>query len=181
MTLKACFRCLLATGLAFFMAQSAWAVDSVSLEIGDGDYTQLVRVGLQSQWQKRWWQSNGTHVGGYWDLTFSQWRWSASPGATQSYQHLTEVGITPVWRFQSDTQKGFYSEIGIGAHWLSEYYDNNGDRFSTRFQFGDHIGVGYVLQNGMDISLKIQHFSNAGIDQPNPGVLFGVLKVGYAF
>ncbi|MFZ6816534.1 acyloxyacyl hydrolase, partial [Undibacterium sp. Rencai35W] len=40
---------------------------------------------------------------------------------------------------------------------LSDIYDNNGRKFSTNFQFGDHIGVGYVLANGWDLAVKIQH------------------------
>ena len=181
MTLKVCFCRLLAAGLAVVLAPSALAIDSVSYEAGGGDNTQLVRIGLQSFWQKKWWQSNGTHVGGYWDLTLSRWRWASSQSATQTDQYLNDVGITPVLRLQSDSQKGFYAEAGIGAHLLSDYYDTGGGRFSTRFQFGDHIGLGYVMQNGVDLALKLQHFSNGGIKQPNPGVTFGILKLGYAF
>lgn len=41
--------------------------------------------------------------------------------------------------------------------------------------------MGYLMQNGMDLSLKIQHVSNGGIRQPNPGVLIGIVKLGYEF
>lgn len=182
MTIPVCFRRLLAASFAVAMAPSAFALDSVSFEFGGGDNTQLVRIGLQSQWHQKWWQSNGTHVGGYWDMTFSQWRWTSAQGAIRTDQNLYDVGITPVLRLQSDSQKGFYAEAGIGAHLLSsDYFVPSGQRFSTRFQFGDHFGLGYVMQNGVDLSLKIQHFSNGGIKQPNPGVLFGILKLGYAF
>ena len=182
MTPRACFCRLFVAGLAVLWAPSALAIDSVSFELGAGEDTQLVRIGLQSLWQKKWLQSNGTHVGGYWDLTLSRWRWASSRSATQTDQYLNDLGITPVLRLQSDSQKGFYAEVGIGAHLLSsDFYDTDGERFSTRFQFGDHFGLGYVMQNGVDLSLKIQHFSNGGIKQPNPGVLFGILKLGYAF
>lgn len=182
MTLKTIVYRLLVAGPAALFAPCALAIDSGSFELGTGDQTQVARVGLQSQWPTTWPQSNGTHLGAYWDLTFSQWRWTRPPGASHANQELYDLGITPVFRLQSDGKKGFYAEAGIGAHLLfSDYYDPSGERFSTRFQFGDHFGVGYVTQDGMDLSLKIQHFSNGGIRQPNPGVLFGVLKLGYAF
>ena len=182
MSLKLCFCRLLGAGLAVALAPSAFAFDSVSFELGGGDNTQVARIGLQSRWHKQWLQSNGTHLGGYWDLTLSQWRWTPAQGATNTNENLIDIGITPVLRLQSDSRKGFYAEVGIGAHLLSsDFYNSEGQRFSTRFQFGDHFGLGYVMQNGVDLSLKIQHFSNGGIKQPNPGVLFGVLKLGYAF
>ena len=157
----------------------AFAVDSISAEIGTGNHTDLVRVGAQWQWEKRWWQSNGTNIGGYWDLNLGHWRGDRYQGIPGSKQNITTIGITPVFRFQKDNLQGWYGEIGIGANWLSDYYDVNGRRFSTRFQFGDHLGVGYVFANKLDVSLRYQHFSNGSIDTPNPGVNFTVLRVSY--
>jgi hypothetical protein len=48
-------------------------------------------------------------------------------------------------------------------------------RFSTAFNFGDHIGIGYRTGRG-EWSLRLQHFSNAGIDTPNPGEDFVQLR-----
>ncbi|MGK2900546.1 MAG: acyloxyacyl hydrolase, partial [Burkholderiaceae bacterium] len=45
-----------------------------------------------------------------------------------------------------------------------------GDSFSTAFQFGDHLGVGYQLTPSQRVSLRLSHFSNAAIKQPNPGL-----------
>jgi lipid A 3-O-deacylase len=63
----------------------------------------------------------------------------------------------------------------------SHVYNNNGRAFSTAFQFGDHIGVGYVFSNGWEAGLKIQHFSNGAIKKPNPGANVATVKVGYHF
>lgn len=161
-------------------ALNGHAADSASIEYGTGNKTQFVRFGAQWKWDKQWFQSNGTHLGGYWDATLSQWRGNRYQG-TDATQNLTDIGITPVFRFEADDKKGWYAEAGIGAHYLSSIYDNNNRKFSTTFQFGDHIGVGCVLSNGWDIGLKIQHFSNGGIKHPNPGANFAVLKAGYAF
>ena len=162
------------------VSQSANAVDSSSVEFATGNKTQLVRVGAQWNWNKEWFKSNGTHLGAYWDGTLAEWRGNdyQRTGTTQS---LTDVGITPVFRLQNDDKKGPYAEAGIGVHVLSKFYDNNGRTFSTHFQFGDHIGIGYVTNNGWDLALKAQHYSNGAVKHPNPGVNFFVLKAAYSF
>jgi lipid A 3-O-deacylase len=172
---------MLALVMVGSIVRPALAIDSVSFELGAGQHARLARVGLQSQWQSRWWETDTWHLGGYWDFTLAQWREMRFGGIHEKRQSLTDVGVTPVLRYQSSSKKGAYLEIGIGAHLLSDLYNNDGRKFSTRFQFGDHIGVGYVTQNRLAISLQLQHFSNAGLKRPNPGVLLGVVKLEYAF
>lgn len=170
----------LASMLAAACSHSA-AVDSISFETGSGSNTKIVRLSAQWKWERQWWRSNGTHIGGYWDLSLDRWREDSFQNVPGNSQNITVIGITPIFRFQNDSMRGFYAEAGIGAHFLSALYDNSGKQLSTRFQFGDHIGVGYMFPNNLDISLKFQHFSNGGIKQPNNGVNFSVLRVGYAF
>jgi hypothetical protein len=141
----------------------------------------MARVSAQWKWEPQWWRSNGTHISGYWDLNLAQWRGTRFRGIPDETQNITSIGITPVFRFQKDTMKGFYAEAGIGANYLSELYDNDDNQLSTRFQFGDHIGIGYVFENNLDLGLKIQHFSNGGIKDPNNGVNFAVVRVSYPF
>jgi lipid A 3-O-deacylase len=167
--------------LALLAPQAALAIDSVSFELGAGQQARFARVGMQSNWDQRWWQSNGKHLDAYWDMTLAQWREMRFKGQHDTRQSLTDIGLTPVLRYQADSKKGLYAELGIGLHLLSDLYDNDGRRFSTRMQFGDHIGIGYVTQNRLTISLQLQHFSNGGIKRPNPGVLLGVVKVAVEF
>lgn len=171
---------LVSTTLFAIASPPARAVDAFSLEAGSGEHVTLLRIGAQSNWEKRWWQSNGTHIGGHWDLTIAYWRATRFQNADRT-QNITDIGITPVFRFQNDSRLGWYGELGIGAHYLSELYNNDGDRFSTRFQFGDHVAIGYVFSNQLEIGLKFQHFSNGGIKKPNGGADFYVVKVSYAF
>lgn len=175
---------VLAAVCAITVANSSVAGDQVfdgaSFEYGSGTKTRMVRVGLQKDWETRFFESNGTHVGTYWDLTFAHWRgnqYRNIPGATQ---HLNDIGLTPVLRFQKDSKQGLYGEFGIGWHLLSELYDNNDFKLSTHFQFGDHVGIGYVAGK-WDLSAKVQHFSNGGYKKPNTGVNFIVLKAAYRF
>jgi lipid A 3-O-deacylase len=173
---------MLAATLALLAAQStAYALDSVSAEFATGNKTKMVRFGAQWDWNKHWFQSNGTHLGGYWDLTIAKWHGTQFQNVSGSVQNLTDIGITQVVRFQKDSKLGFYAELGLGAHRLSDLYNNDGRRLSTRFQFGDHLGFGYVFSNKIDVALKFQHFSNGGYKQPNNGVNFGVAKISYPF
>ena len=157
------------------------AADSASLEWASGNQTQMLRLGVQWAWQEPLWQGNDSLIGGYWDLTLAHWREQRYKGRADTEQEVISVGITPVLRFQQSSRVGFYAEAGIGLHLLSEPYDNNGHVLSGNLQFGDHIGLGYVFKNQVDLSLKIQHFSNGGTQKPNDGTNFVVIKLGRSF
>jgi hypothetical protein len=147
-----------------------------SVEYGAGTKVELVRLALQRPWEQRWCATNGKHASGYWDLSLARWRGKAYQSNQGHHQYITDVGLTPVLRFQADDRKGWYGEGGIGLHFLSELYDNDNARLSTRAQFGDHLGLGYVFAGGWDLGVKIQHFSNGGAKRPNSGVNFIVFN-----
>lgn len=183
MSLNAIVRNSLLAGAALLGFQSAaHAVDSVSLELAAGKHhTQLARVAAQWNWDKKWFDSNGTHLSGYWDASLAMWQGNRYKGVDGQKQRFADIGFTPVFRFERSNKKGPYAEAGIGVHLFSETYNNDGRQLSTAFQFGDHIGAGYVFANGLDLGLKLQHFSNGGIKKPNGGADFAVLRVAYAF
>jgi lipid A 3-O-deacylase len=176
-----CCKIMIGGGLLAGICPASFAVDSVSLEIGTGNRTRLTRAGMQWAWERQWRNSDGTHVGGYWDLTLAQWQSSRYRNQPGNKHLLTAIGITPVFRFQNDSLAGLYGEAGIGLHHLFDLYDNNGRQLSTNFEFASHVGVGYVFQNSLDIGVKIQHFSNGSIKKPNNGVNFIVLRTSYRF
>lgn len=163
------------------MQLPCYALDSASFELAGGNKTKMARIGAQWNWGRQWWQSNGSYIGGHWDVSLAQWRgnqYRNVPGATQS---ITDIGVTPVLRFQRDDKTGFYGEAGIGMHFLSDLYNNNGRQLSTHFQLGNHLGIGYVFKNNVDVGLRFQHYSNAGIKNPNSGVNFTIVRAGYQF
>ena len=178
-------RQILAAGLAVFAAQCCVAadnsVDSASFEFATGRKIQMVRFGVQSDWGTRWFQSNGTHLSGYWDTSLAKWRGNQYRDIPDTHQYLTDIGFTPVFRFERDDKKGAYAEGAIGVHRLSQLYDNDGRRLSTRFEFGDHLGAGYIFDNKWEVGMKLQHFSNGGYKKPNSGVNFIVAKVSTHF
>ncbi len=167
--------------MALPMTVSAFEVDNASFEIGGGAKVQMVRFGVQKNWQKKYFHSNGTHVAAFWDFSIAQWRGNAYRNTSGQQQHIIDIGATPTFRFQSDNLKGWYGEVGIGYHLLSELYNNDNNQLSTAFQFGDHIGAGYVFNNGWEVGMKIQHFSNGGIKKPNSGVNFLLVKLARPF
>ena len=173
---------LLATLLMLPQASAADnLIDRVSLEAGSGTSVVMVRLGVQRNFTSRWFVSNGTHLGGYWDASLAQWRGNKYRNIRGQHQNITNIGLTPVFRLQADNLRGWYAEGGIGVNWLSDHYDNSSNQLSTKFQFGDHIGTGYVFDNGWDVGVKLQHFSNGGIKRPNSGVNFVLIKAARSF
>ena len=156
-------------------------VDSASFEVGTGSKVQMVRFAAQSDWSQRWFDSNGTHLSGYWDANLAQWRGNAYQNKPGQKQNITVIGLTPVFRFERADKKGWYGEGGIGVSLFSELYNNDSNRLSTAFQFGDHIGAGYVFDNKWELGMKIQHYSNGGFKKPNSGVNWFVVKAAYHF
>ncbi|WP_410505613.1 acyloxyacyl hydrolase [Janthinobacterium sp.] len=176
----------LAATAALLIMQTSFAaddklIDSAYAEFASGTRTQMLRAGVTSDWSQRWFQSNGTHLSGYWDASAGAWRGNRYQNVQGATQNLYDIGFTPVFRFERDDKKGFYAEGGIGVHMLSKLYDNDDYRLSTHFQFGDHIGVGYVFDNKWELGMKIQHFSNGGYKKPNTGVNFLNIKASYHF
>lgn len=175
----------LAAFAALLIVQSAFASglapDNVSLEFGTGAKVQMLGLAVQSTWDRRWFESNGTYLGAFWDLSLAQWRGNAYRNVAGQHQDITVIGVTPTFRLQASDRRGWYAELGIGYHLLSTLYNNDDNRLSTAFQFGDHLGAGYVFANGWEVAAKLQHFSNGGIKRPNSGVNFAVFKLARPF
>ena len=143
------------------------AVDSFSAELGHG--TRGVddwRVGVQWRQKPKWLENTNMHL--YWDATLGAWE--SDIGTVQ------ELGLTPTFRYGID--QGAYFDVGVGFHVLSETRISSQIEFSTKFQFGDHLGIGYRFDR-YDVSMRLQHLSNAGIRNPNPGVNFLQVRFQY--
>ena len=161
-------------------ADTGW-IDSVSVEYGSGPKVRMGRLALQKNWDAQWFASNGRHLGGYWDVSAAYWRGTSYRNVPGQHQNLAVIGFTPVVRYQRDDKLGWYAEAGVGATLFSELYNNDGHQLSTAFQFGDHLGIGYVTPNKWDLALKFRHYSNASIKRPNSGANFVVVSARYAF
>jgi hypothetical protein len=146
------------------------AVDSVSAEYGVGTReVNLWRIGLQWKARPLDWMEKHDRWSWYWDASLGGWH--GNEGTVHDF------GMTPVFRYMK-VSHGFYLEGGIGAHILTDSHINSDLGFSTRFQFGDHIGIG-LYRGKWDWQLRLQHLSNGGMSNPNPGINFLIGRVQY--
>lgn len=141
------------------------------VQAGAAEHANAINVGLTRDWR---WQKQYSlgRVTGYWEGTLGRW-------FVQGRRDSTQVGLTPVLRLYPDAWRpGWFVEGGIGVNAISPRYDNGRKRFSTTFQFGDHAAVGKRFGAGQrqEWSLRLQHYSNARIEQPNPGENFLQLR-----
>lgn len=149
-------------------AGTAHALDGMSFEVGRGnDATDAGRLGLAWNWDARWWERGGWHLGAYWELQLGEWN---------NGHNTRDVSLTPVFRYQrSSGEVRPYLEAAIGFHMLSDLNISRRRFFSTRFQYGDHLGVGVRLGRH-DLGVRLQHVSNGGLARPNPGINFLLLR-----
>lgn len=176
---------ILAASAAFLCLHNAGAsdlpIDSVYAEYGSASKVQMVRAGATSRWNGSWFEADGRRLVAYTDASVGAWHGTRAHGVNGAHQNLLDIGLTPVFRYQNDSGLGFFAEGGIGIHLLSKLYDNNDDKLSTAFQFGDHIGAGYVFNKNWSVTVKYQHFSNGGIKSPNSGADFAIVRLNYKF
>lgn len=161
--------------LACVAAPAALAQDAPTrswfVQGGVAERSESVNVGLTRDWRWRKAYDIGT-LTGYWEGTLGRWR-------VDGQRDSTVIGLTPVLRLHPHRwSPGWFVEAGIGLNVITPLYDNGKDRFSTAFQFGDHLAVGkrFGAARQHEWALRIQHYSNARIKQPNPGENFLQLR-----
>lgn len=164
------------TTLFLLFAAPTQAVDGLSFEAGRGnDKTDLWRAGVQWNWQQRWLAQRSWTLGAYWDLQLGRWSGAREP--------VWDLSVTPVFRLERARRDRFvpYLEAAIGFHLLSTVRVSPRREFSTRFQYGDHLGVGlrFGEHHRWDMGLRLQHLSNGGLARPNPGINFLQLRLAY--
>lgn len=155
---------------------------SVYLQGNWGEHgTDAVTLGATLPWNS--WRTDlwGSEVRGHWDVYASRWSFDGEPGR---YSHSYLLGITPTLRLRPDQgRSAWFFEGGIGATVANKRFVTDRKEFSTRFNFASHIGVGvnFGEQRRHEVSLRVQHLSNAGIKHPNPGENLVQLRYGYHF
>jgi lipid A 3-O-deacylase len=162
--------------------RSFWLPDTYFAQLGAAEKdTNAYTVGATWNWN---WnrQFRFGMVTGYTEATVGRWETEINGGEASNW--FTQVGITPVLRlFPPLGDNRWFAEVGIGANYISPAYQTDGKRFSTEFNFGDHAAFGRILgdHRQASVALRIQHFSNGGIDAPNPGENFAQLRYSHQF
>ncbi|WP_436289524.1 acyloxyacyl hydrolase [Variovorax paradoxus] len=154
-------------------AQTSWITpDAIYTQGGAG--TEVRSLGIGITWDVPWQRSTSwglltSHL----DFSLGGWR-TTGVDTFNGRRTVTQIGLTPVFRLWLQDSSKYFLEAGIGTNIISPHYQNREKRFSTSFNFGDHIAIGLRFgPNGRDeLTLRLQHFSNAGIKHPNPGENF---------
>ncbi|PAA27721.1 acyloxyacyl hydrolase [Pseudomonas fragi] len=156
-----CLAALAAAALGqSFTAQAA------GLEFAVGhtsESTMTYRLGLKSDWDKSWLQSDVGRLTGYWDGAYTYWE-----GDKSSASNSLSFSPVLVYEFAGGSVKP-YLEAGIGVA-LFSHTEVEGNRLGTAFQFEDRLGVGLRFAGGHEVGIRATHYSNAGISSTNDGV-----------
>lgn len=150
-------------------------------QLGHAHDTDAAIIGATWPWQREWPLGTGI-LTGYWELSLG--RWNSHEPAGNQHAWVSQFGVTPVFRYRGEHGSSpWFAELGIGANVITPAYRGNNKRFQTRFNFGDHIAVGwsYGAHRRYELSLRYEHFSNAGIERPNPGEEFIQLRHAWRF
>lgn len=138
-------------------------------------------VGATIPWRQWNYRLGGGLVTGYWDVWGSHWsgKYEGSDRSTWI------IGAKPTLRWRPDQgQSPWFAEAGLGVSYAANRrYITDRKEFSTRFNFASHIGVGYLFGEQLknEVSLRLEHHSNAGIKEPNPGENFLQVRYGRRF
>jgi lipid A 3-O-deacylase len=161
---------------------SALQPSTLFIQAGVGDQSTRAYVAGATwnwDWRRRY---SAMAVSGYFEADLG--RWTTDDRGVSSSTWATQIGVTPVIRLQPvGAANHWFAEIGVGANYIVPLYRTGHKRFSTEFNFGDHLGIGrqFGEYRQHELMVRAQHFSNAGIEHPNPGENFVQLRYSRRF
>jgi len=160
---------------------ASFTPSTVFVQAGAGDEQTQAYV-LGATWDLPWKAefSYGS-VSAYFEVAFGRWTTRAH-GTSTAWP--TQISLTPVVRLHpSGVAHRWFAEVGVGANYIVPVFESGDKRFSTEFNFGDHAAVGrqFGEQGQLEVSLRVEHFSNGGISRPNPGENFVQLRLAHTF
>lgn len=155
-------------------------IDGGHARHGEKGDTNALSAGLTVPWSITERQPGGP-LSSYLDFFVSNWHARALDDGQRNYLQVGAI-YTLRYRFGGGTSPWF-AEGGVGATLMNHVYRTPDRSFSTAFQFTEVLGIGRSFgDNGAhELSLRVQHFSNAGIKKPNPGETFLRLRYTYHF
>ena len=113
-----------------------------------------------------WWsyQLRASRIDLVGEFGLSYWRVHGGSGGPRNAWQASAIPMFQWW-----LTPRFYVEAGVGATVFNRTKIGE-QNLGSAFQFGDHIGVGYQINDSVRVNLRASHFSNAGIKEPNDGV-----------
>lgn len=179
------FLCIATVAALTGLSASAQDMDARSrwyVQAGAGnESTHSLVVGTTLPWSQGPWNVGSGQVRGHWDLWLGGW----SNHDLQNQRFTTPaLGVGPSlrWRGAQGTSPWFV-EAGTALMVTGKRLYNSDERMGTRFNFASHVGVGinFGAHRAHELSLRLQHASNAGIQEPNPGLNMVQLRYAHTF
>lgn len=159
----------------------AWAYNAITVDTGYGlEDTRLLRLNFSIGDNRRTPTGDGWHWNRFWEANLSYWYLYKSK---KGEEKLLELGLTPNIRAERDQAWNWgrpYLEAGLGVHLLSKVHIGTRN-LSSSLQFGTHAGLGirFGQSEQFELGWRIEHLSNAGLHEPNPGINFSMMRFGY--
>ena len=153
-------------------AQVDFTPSAAFVQAGSVASTHEFTTGLAWNWDRQWTLGPG-RVGGYWAASLSAWSYPSADDRRTAW--LGQLGLIPVFRYRpADGASPWFAAAGLGVTFTTTLYETERKRFSTSFNFGDHIALGrnFGAMGLHEIALRVEHYSNGGIKRPNPGESF---------
>lgn len=181
MAMSAGLACATAGIAATASAQSALAPTGNFVQFGTVHATHTATYGLT--WELPWRRDfAGGQVSSYLDASIALWDYDAKDHAGNS--RLAQAALVPSLRYRPDDGRSpWFVDAGVGATLMSKVYATQDKQFSTAFNFATHLAVGrsFGERSQHELSVRVEHFSNAGIKHPNPGENFLQIRYAYRF
>ena len=152
---------------------SSLTPDGAALTAGYGDDVAVYGVALDWSLSRPFAEATGNALGLRLVGQAAYWR-----GDERSTGHgsLWDFGITPVlrWTPAAEHLLPFFVDGGVGLHVLTATRINDHRMFSTAFQFGEQIAMGFAFgpSGRYELGAYLQHVSNGRIKEPNCGLTY---------
>jgi lipid A 3-O-deacylase len=172
---------LAAAALCAAGALSAQAMDlqphGISLDLGTGwRAPRMVGVGVMWDWDFHH-LSRRAELTAHTELLLN--RWTVDP-VVGGHNFLWQYAVLPTLRMRLDRGASpVFIEVGVGLSWLDHEYRTPMERFGSRWDFYDVLGLGYTIggpRGNNEVGLRWAHTSNGGFVEPNPGQNFFQLR-----
>lgn len=154
-------------------AANAWELEVAGGSTGQSQVTG--RIGLNKEWDAKYFDSSVGYLSGYWSLGYTYWE----KGKYGNDGHT--LSFAPVFTYNFYTNNGLepFIEAGIGVSAFSK--TKVGDKnLGSSFNFEDRIGFGARFGDHT-VGIRAIHYSNAGIKKPNNGIESYSLYYAYKF
>jgi hypothetical protein len=147
--------------------------EHVRLSLTGGWGNDVAVYGAGALWPLAWKRDEFARHGLDAEIGADLLRWDGR-GAGEGF--LWDVGVTPYLRWRPDAGgwHHMFVKLGIGIHLLSHTKIEGSREFGTPFQFGERLawGFNFGAGNRYEMTLLVQHVSNARIKEPNDGLTY---------